>query len=144
MRYLAEADKALHSSKVRDHLREMVRLLHEEDEIWARRSIDITDTDSSDVTDGSGDHPCLESFLQCHVMQELCNRALKDRPRGCITLVIGVATAILRNVRYPLLPHQTVHVPLGQLISFATRYDSLCNDKSVGFTASYKKRIGKV
>ena len=119
----------------------MVRLLHEEDEIWARQSIDSSVV-GVDMNDNSGDHPCLESFLQFHVMQELCNRALKDRPRGCITLVLGTATAILRNVRYPLLPHQTVHVPLGQLISFATRYDSLCNDKASGINASYKKRIG--
>eukprot|EP01041_Mallomonas_annulata_P012005 gene12005-25155_t len=129
-----EADKALHASKVRDHLREMVRLLHDEDEVWAKRSVDVTDHE-----DDEEDHPCLEAFLQYHVMQELCNRALKDKPRGCMTVVLGTATSILRHVRYPLLPHQTVHVPLGQLISVATRYESLCTGKPG--TTSYKKRI---
>ena len=114
----------------------MVRLLHEEDERWTQKSLDaVESTDEDESGDG-----CLEAFLQFHVMQELCSRALKDKPRGCMTIIIGTATSILRNVRYPLLPHQTVHVPLGQLISVATRFDSLCSGKPG--TANYKKRIG--
>ena len=120
-------------------MREMVRLLDDEDEVWAQRSVNLINDDDDDSE--AADHPCLEAFLQFHVMQELCNRALKDKPRGCMTIVLGTATAILRNVRYPLLPHQTVHVPLGQLISVATRYDSLCSGKP-GST-NYKRRIGR-
>lgn len=35
---------------------------------------------------------------------------------GCLPLVLAVATMILRTLHYPLLPHQTVHRSLCQLI----------------------------
>ena len=117
-------------------MRAMIKLLHEEDERWARKLFDHPESENI------SDLPCIEAFLQHYVMQELCNRALKDKPRGCMPIVLTAVATILKCVRYPLLPHQTVHVPLVQLISCATRYDSL-NSGKPGLI-NYKKRIGTI
>jgi hypothetical protein len=70
----AESEKALYDSKVRDHVREMLRHLQHEDELWVNSHVQRID-------DEVRDHPCLEVFLQNHIMEELCTRAKKDRPR---------------------------------------------------------------
>jgi hypothetical protein len=70
----AESEKALQDSKVRDHVREMLKHLQQEDELWVNSHLQKTD-------DEVRDHPCLEVFLQNHIMEELCTRANKDRPR---------------------------------------------------------------
>lgn len=74
MNLIAEAEKSLNESKVRDHLREMLRHLQNEDEQWIHSHGEKTD-------DEIRDHPCLEIFLQNHVMEKLCTRAKKDKPR---------------------------------------------------------------
>jgi len=135
---LVEGDKALQGSKVRDHINEMIKLLREEDERWSYKLIE-----NNEEMDNISELPCIEAYLHYRVMPELCNRALKDRPRGCLPIILSTASSILKKVRYPLLPHQTVHVPLGQLISFATRYDGLHASDKPGMLG-YKKRIGAV
>ena len=64
--------------------------------------------------------------------------------------MLAIATSVLRVVRYPLLPHQTVHKPLCQLIgnasSLSSKYSSVLKMKSqnkVEMTA-YVRKIGIV
>jgi hypothetical protein len=67
---------------------------------------------------------------------------------GCLPLVLAFTTSVLRGLRYPLLPHQTVHKSLCQLIvnaaSISTQYSAMI--KSVPDQRSslqaYIKRIG--
>ena len=100
--------------------------------------------------------PCLDTFLQTHVLQALCNRATRDLPRGTLPLMLGTVAALLRSVKYPLLSHQTIHKPVAHLISVAARYEalfvaagsalprnsSLTSERSSLDLATYKKRIG--
>lgn len=66
------------------------------------------------------DHPVLELFLQHRVMEELCTRAIHDKPQGLLPVILAATTSIMRTLRYPLLPHQRVHKPLCQLLTHAT------------------------
>ena len=52
----------------------MLRHLQNEDELWVQSHGEKSD-------DEVRDHPCLEIFLQNHVMEKLCSRAKKDKPR---------------------------------------------------------------
>jgi hypothetical protein len=95
------------------------------------------------------DHPCLDYFLQNHVMEALCRRARRDLPRGCMPLVLHIVTVILRSIRYPLLPHQAVHKSLGQLISNASslsqKYTAAAKNKTPATKTeltNYIRRIG--
>lgn len=54
----------------------MLRHLQNEDELWVNSHVQKSDDDEI------RDHPCLEIFLQNHIMEELCLRAKKDRPRS--------------------------------------------------------------
>eukprot|EP00602_Paraphysomonas_sp_CaronLab_P000510 CAMPEP_0185020030 /NCGR_PEP_ID=MMETSP1103-20130426/2616_1 /TAXON_ID=36769 /ORGANISM="Paraphysomonas bandaiensis, Strain Caron Lab Isolate" /LENGTH=862 /DNA_ID=CAMNT_0027550669 /DNA_START=103 /DNA_END=2691 /DNA_ORIENTATION=- len=134
-----DAEKILNDSKIRDHVKEILRYLQEEDARWVSSHVEA-------VEDEIHDHPCLEVFLQNHVMEKLCQRAKRDKPRGSLPLVLAIATSVLRVVRYPLLPHQTVHKPLCQLIgnasSLSSKYSSVLKMKSqnkVEMTAYVRK-----
>lgn len=39
------------------------------------------------------EHPCLEVFLQNHVMEELCSRAKRDKPRF-VSFVVFVSVKV--------------------------------------------------
>lgn len=69
-----DAERQLNESKIHEHIRDMLKHLRNEDELWLNSHIQKND-------DEVRDHPCLEVFLQNHVMEELCRRAKKDRPR---------------------------------------------------------------
>jgi hypothetical protein len=68
---------------------------------------------------------------------------------GCLTLVLAITTTILKNLRYPLLPHQTVHKALCQLIvnaaALSQKYTAMM--KSVPeqklILQAYIRKIGK-
>ena len=73
---LAEAEKVLNDSKVRDHMKVMLRHLQVEDEQWVAAHVNHISGE-----DEIREHPCLEVFLHNHVMEELCSRAKRDKPR---------------------------------------------------------------
>ena len=135
-----EADRRLYDSRARSCLKAMVALLQTESDRWVKQYADSPDPEVNEL-------PCLDRFLQTHVMQELSSRAVRDLPRGCLPLVLGSTAALLRGVRYPLLPHQTVHKPIAHLVSVAARFDAMnfagSDSTSKQELASYKKRIGE-
>ena len=51
-------------------------------------------------------------------------RAIKDAPVGVLPLVLHSLCRVLQ-ADYPFLPHQTIHKPLANLITFGARYDTL-------------------
>ena len=136
-----EADKALHESKVREHIKFAIHILQNEGELWK---------DNSQVLDPSvhlsSITPCLYMFIQRRYMQELCNRALRDRPRGCMPLIIAIITSLIKNVKYPLIHNQNIHMQICQLVSVTTRYESLyCSnrltERNSTESAGYKRRL---
>ena len=68
---------------------------------------------------------CLEVFVENHMMHEICMRAIRDIPRGCMPIVLNATALLLQSVRYPLLVHQTIHKPIANLVSIAARFDAL-------------------
>jgi hypothetical protein len=93
--------------------------------------------------------PCFDVFLHHHMMLELCRRAIRDLPKGCLPLILGATATLIQNVKYPLLPHQTVHKPIARLISEVSRFDALhYTGANISISKkqemiNYKKRIGK-
>jgi len=136
-----EAEKILHGSKIHEHMKEMLRHLYAEDNAWYSRCLvaNVHINDDSYGRNGGGDGddyshghdmPCFTTFLRGRYMDELCSRARQDRPRGSLHLVLVIVTSILRRIRYPLLPHQSVHKPLYQLIRDASSISSMYNSIS--------------
>eukprot|EP01034_Spumella_vulgaris_P028702 gene28702-35604_t len=72
--------------------------------------------------------PCIDIFLSSHFISELINRALLDRPRGCLPLILTILAFLLKSIKYPLLPHQTVYKSISKIISNAMRYDAIHNN----------------
>lgn len=116
----AEGEWKLNQSKVKQHLKEIVTILEDESYRWCKRH-DLNFKDNS----MGYETPCMDAFLQSRMVQELCNRAVLDTPRGCLPLILTMLASLLRNVQYPLLPHMTVHKPIANLISVAVRYDAM-------------------
>jgi uncharacterized membrane protein len=85
----AEGEKLLNDSKVRDHVKEMLRHLQLEDEQWVGAHV------KSAGDDEVREHPCLEVFLQNHVMEELCSRAKRDKPRYLKLLSVCLCALIV-------------------------------------------------
>lgn len=138
---LNEVNRLLYSSKAKDHLKAMVTLLKDESEESYSCVSDITEPDTASL-------PCITTLLQTHVLHALCNRACRDLPRGSLPLILGTIASMLRGIRYPLLPHQTVHKPIAHLVTVAWRYEAFHGDygrssDSRADNASYRRRIGR-
>lgn len=121
---------------MREHIKEMLKLLQADDARWIR-SHSISSDRTADFT-----YPCFDQFLSKHMMRELCSRAMKDSPRGSMSVLLATAASLMRYIRYPLLPHQSVHVPLAQLITHAMRISNstLISGNSDAFN-KYKQKI---
>jgi hypothetical protein len=67
---------------------------------------------------------------------------------GCLPLVLAFTNSVLRELRYPLLPHQTVHKSLCQLIviaaSISMQYSAMIKSVPVQRSSlqAYINRIG--
>lgn len=85
-----------------------------------------------------------------HVARQPSSVPLPYFPAGCLPLCLAILTSVLKNVKYPLLRHSTVYAPLCQLVSVATRYDTLyCQLGKTSSIAqdeqlSYKRRLGEL
>jgi hypothetical protein len=138
-----EGERGFYESKARDNVKEILRLIQAEDVRW------VASHDAAAGQAGSDDlaYPCMSLFMGKHMMGELCSRANRDRPRGCMSLVLAMAASLLRYTRYPLLPNQSVHVPVSQLITNAMRIslgpsaESGADYHSADFQA-YKQKLG--
>jgi hypothetical protein len=89
---------------VRPNLKLMIALLQAESDNWLSKYAECPDPQTSDL-------PCLDAFLRLHMMQvhfqnvhvdfshlrlqELCTRAMRDMPRGCLPLIIGSTGQII-------------------------------------------------
>ena len=110
-------DRLLYQSNVREDMKAIITILQIESDKWLSCYSLSPDPEMSQL-------PCLNSFLQNKIMNELCERAHADHPRGTLPLILGAFASLLRRVRYPLLPHQTVHRPIVKLINIASRRDN--------------------
>ncbi len=136
--HAGDAERLFHDSKAREHIKEILKLLQADDARWVHSHSQSSDAESVEKA-----YPCIDIFLSHHMMRELCTRALKDSPRGCMSVILAASAGILRYIRYPLLPHQSVHVPLAQLISHAllVSNSTLVSGNNEAFL-NYKKKIG--
>jgi hypothetical protein len=153
-----EADQRLQKSAVRSHIKEIIFILAKE----ARATNQQAAAAFVDPSAGLAFMPCMDVFLQHRMVQELCNRAILDAPRGCLPLILTAMATLLHSVPYPLLPHMSVHKPLANLVSVAVRYDAMHmynssnNNNGAGLGkngsmqleqqqeyADYKRRVGK-
>jgi hypothetical protein len=137
---VSEVNRLLYSSKAKDHLKAMTALLKEESEQSYSCISELSEPDVSTL-------PCITTLLQTHVLHALCNRACRDLPKGSLPLILSTIASMLRNVRYPLLPHQTVHKPIAHLVTVAWRFEAFHGDysrstESKADAASYRRRIG--
>lgn len=113
-----EADRMLISSNIKGMLSRILRHLYNESEKWSKEVNSDTSCDISEM-------PCFDVFLQLQVITELSRRAIRDRPLGTMPLVLGTLASWLRTLKYPILPHQSVHRIVSHLIFQASRYDIL-------------------
>jgi hypothetical protein len=109
-------------SKACDRLAVIVELLRRESRDWIRDNrLAVTLPTHHDTFQLL----CFEAFVENHMTQELCLRAIRDVPRGCMPVVLNAMVLLLHGVGYPLLEHQTIHRPIANLISIAARFDAL-------------------
>jgi len=135
-----ESEKQLKGSKVAEQLATIVTLLLDDCDVptspvppaTPARSVGGNSSSSTKApaatpTSKSGKftQTCADVYLQHHVTHELCMRAIKDSPFGLLILVLDFLVRVLSEAPYPLLPHQTVHKPVANLITFCARYDAL-------------------
>lgn len=118
------ADNDLFESKVRTYFKIMISLLVKESDKWSQEFNDSVDDEISDM-------PCFDVFLYDRVCEELVKRAIKDKPRGMLPLILGTLASLIRSIKYPLLPISNNSKHISRLISFAARFDAL------HYTASY-------
>eukprot|EP00981_Chlorochromonas_danica_P011564 scaffold4103_cov248-Ochromonas_danica.AAC.1 len=138
-----EADNRLQKAGVRGSLKKMIAMLENDDKMWleAQRKLGYENIDYSDEEVKT---PILDYLLQKHVIQQLCQRGMNDLPRGTMPLMLSTLSSLLRVIKYPLLPHQSVYKPISNLISVATRYDAVFTSSAGSDqerVASYKRRI---
>lgn len=123
-----DTEKSLHQSKIHEHIKEVLRHLHAEDRMWCDKEIKSNGgTMKPELAEEVTDHPCFDVFIESRYMDEICRRARQDRPRGSLPIVLVMTTTILRNIRFPLLPHETVHKSLRRLICDASSVSSMYN-----------------
>jgi hypothetical protein len=131
-----ECEKDLSDSKAKDFAKDIIRLLQAEDARWVS-------SHASASRNGNVAYPCINIFLSQHVMGKLCSHANRDVPRGTMSLILALVSSLLGTIRYPLLPHQSVHVPLSQLITNAARvYSGASVQHDNEQFAAYKRKIG--
>lgn len=118
------ADNDLFESKVRTYFKIMISLLVKESDKWSEEFNDSVDDEISEM-------PCFDVFLYDRVCEELVKRAIKDKPRGMLPLILGTLASLIRSIKYPLLPISNNSKHISRLISFASRFDAL------HYTASY-------
>ena len=112
-----EADRSLHSCKLREHARAMITILSKESEKW--KEIELSSKQSINMEA----MPCITIFIQKNIFQEFVDRALLDRPRGCLPLTLAIASSLMTRVNYPLITEYSVQQALNQLVGAAYRYD---------------------
>jgi hypothetical protein len=113
---LLSGDKEL--SVFQGHFDDIVSILEKESEMWVAQSIECDDADTVDV-------PCADAFIMSQGLYKLCVFAAEDTPRGSLPAVMHSVARLLRTVKYPLLPHKSIHKPIARLVFVGTRYAQL-------------------
>jgi hypothetical protein len=137
------ANERLRQSPVKEYLRRMIELVRLDAEQWLETQKTLS-TEHNEINT-----PVIDRLLHANIVRELCQRAIKDSPRGTLPMLLVALSSLLRTVKFPLLPHQSIYKPITNLISYATRYEELI-EKSVGRNQmeknellSYKRRVSK-
>ncbi len=142
-----ETDQKLQNSKIKFFITKIIGYIQVETETWMH---DFHNAEINEFEDSK--MPCIDLFLSTHFVNELVNRGLLDRPKGCLPLILSIISYLLRSINYPLLPHQTIYKPISKLISNAMRYDAVHNNATIMCTngvynkveySNYKRRIGE-
>ena len=140
-----EVEREFAKSKIKDHLKEIIQILRTEPTKEKEQEKDkINDIDNhnnySNNNYSYNDDDKYDYFIQYHVIREFCVRAIKDSPKGILPLVLNFIASILQNVKYPFLPHITIHRSIANIIFFASHYESLQN---INDTKSINSLINK-
>lgn len=99
----------VHTTHASDDLRDMIQLILEEE----NRAMAKNKTSESPVEAGL----CLEYFMQHRLLDELCEMAVSDTPKGMLNLVIERITPLIRDLRYSLLSTNHFHKSVSSLIT---------------------------
>jgi len=122
-----EGDRVLYESNAREYLRKLIDMLVVDSNRWASACSSSSSSSSSSAVDSSlslSPTP-IDVFLQSNAMHEFCRRAGRDLPRGTLPMVLAFVSSLLKQARYPFLPHMAVYKPLTKLIALACRYDAM-------------------
>lgn len=134
----SEEDIEINQSKIKNHLKLMITTMEKESINWFHGQKDY----QSQLSGGlMTDMPCINALISNHILQELCERASKDIPCGCLPLMLTTASALLRQIKYPLILHQTIYKPIEKLIRAATRFDAIQNSNYSKTNNNYTNRI---
>jgi hypothetical protein len=117
-----EAERKLNQSKVREYFGSIILILkidREHDHRLSRMARE--DRSLDDAKRGV----CIDAFVQNMMVQELCNRAIFDSPRGTMPIVLNTLANLIRTVDYPFLPLASIYKPIGKLISVTARFDAI-------------------
>jgi hypothetical protein len=139
-------EKKLNESKIRGQFRSMLEHLQKDADIWVSQQGKAVFGDNVHTDDISS----LDALLQYQMIQEWCKRGILDLPRGCLPLVMNIITQLISFVNYPLLPEQSVHKPVAQLVAVAARFDAIfapvgknATPQAVQEYYGYRKRVGR-
>jgi hypothetical protein len=134
----SEEDMEINESKIKNHLKLMISTMEKESINWFHGQKDY----QSQLSGGlMTDMPCINALISNHILQELCERSSKDVPCGCMPLIITTTSALLRQIKYPLILHQTIYKPIERLIRAATRFDAIQNSNYSKTNNNYINRI---
>lgn len=154
-----DGDLRLNQSCIRDLIKKFTILLKVESDTWLMKEKSIYQSLSNKEMNDTP-LPTIEKCLAMNMIPLLCKRAQQDTPRGLLPLMLTALSNLLRNIHYPLLPHQAIHKATRQLITTALEYKTrqalqsknipLPNSASappssitVELQQSYQRRIGK-
>lgn len=134
-----EMDTRLNQTEIRIKLRRIVEILSQEAQLWLVNQRSIADSNCDNDAMHMSDTPCLDHFIQMNMISELCNRAMSDSPRGILRLSLTAISTILRQIPYPLLPHQSIYRPVAKIIFIASRYEAFIQQDSTPRKSSAEK-----
>lgn len=140
----SEGERKLNESKVRSYLRFLFIWLRKDGENWLQSS-SVEHSDVLEDFDDIAPTLLIDLFVQHHMTKEFCKRAMEDNPRGCLPMIMNFLTQIVCFVKFPMLPQQTFHKPLAQLIAHAARFDAIFSPVGVGkncTSAQYQEYLG--
>jgi hypothetical protein len=128
-----DAEPALQSlkrSKIKDNVRRMVELLKADaQKVKANAALLSMSSPRSAKSTKSADEEAsaglvIDSLLQTRFVEQLCHRAMRDRPVGAMAMLLQCIARIIDEVQYPLLATISIRNTLADLLPRAAAYSA--------------------